>query len=362
MTIYDYMAPFEDVPENGPKILEKPLLHLATPAASPIKANEFGYDWNQGNDPHWQRNVKPDSPQSLPSLDHSPPNCEHSAKPPKCGTCGLTNKRWCICGHICRDIPEDNFCPDIEAPYSSGEDCATPSPTRKPLLRRRSSLAKPPMLARDESTYGKAEEKQSNTVSAVLNHNQPADDNQSTTSENKVYHVSHDVGGDADWHKHCCVEKAIEQILFGNARVSAHTMPEQTQKLRATSITEGTLTRHDEDELHTEVVAAAQTYTEPSKPRVPTTEEGNLEFETVMAASEEQTRDYVICSDREDEQEDAAAHYYPQDAICESTSSTQVRGWPSDDECSSCCEDLPADTTDLVTAEPSQVRMDTSKA
>lgn len=226
MTIYDYMTPFNDDLDEGQNIPQRPALQLATPATSPVKANRLDDDCNQENDRHWQRNYKPDSPQSLLCLDHSSPKSEYFAKSPKCSTCGLVTKRSCICGHMSSDILEDNCCPDIDAPDLSGEHNPNLSPTRKSTLRRHSSLSKPPIFARDQSTY---EEEKANSNANTKN----------KSWELPAHHVPLDVEGDIDRDKQLRVEKAMEQILFGNAKVSEHTRLEQRQRLRAMSINEG---------------------------------------------------------------------------------------------------------------------------
>ncbi|ERF71429.1 hypothetical protein EPUS_06811 [Endocarpon pusillum Z07020] len=242
MTVYDAMIPFENLPEHEYKVSERPSLHLATPETTPNKAQDNDFNWNQ-----WKANINPASPESLPSLDHPlSPTSEDFSQLPKCRKCGLTTNQHkfvqaYICGHLCRDIAQDHFCPDIDALHLNSKDCPIHSPKKTRLTRRRSSLSKPPMLARDESTYEDLDKEQlSLKVSeppvdvneVVRGDTTPIKNDQSKASGIPMYHVSYDAGGEADWRKHCRVEKAMQRMLFGDARVSAHIMLEHTQRIR----------------------------------------------------------------------------------------------------------------------------------
>ena len=62
MTGYDSMTPFEIFPEHEKKVPERTLLHIPTPEATPNKAHDLGFDWNQGTGPGWHH-------QPWPSVD-----------------------------------------------------------------------------------------------------------------------------------------------------------------------------------------------------------------------------------------------------------------------------------------------------
>lgn len=220
MPIYDSMTPFEAALEDQQRTPERPILQLATPEATPTKVHYQGFDWNQweGPEPGWHTQIEPASPQSLPYPDYHPtsPTSEALSPLPNRQKCGLTTKQHrevqaFICGHICRDIPLDSFCPDIDAPRLSDKDCPIHHPKTPRLSRRRSSLSKPPMLARDESSYNEMNaEKQSNNVATSTNPDHAAGEKpvrkaplngvQSTPYETPLSHVSHSpTSGDADF-------------------------------------------------------------------------------------------------------------------------------------------------------------------
>jgi hypothetical protein len=382
MTLYDSMTPFEVATKNEQMLPERPVLHLRTPEATPTKADDTGFDLHQWNDPSWHNHPQPDSPQSLPSLDQTSPTAEDLSHSPRCGKCGLTTRQQkvaaiIICGHVCRDIAQDHFCPDIDALQLSSKDCPIHNPSRKSRPRRRSSLSQPPMLTRDDSTFKDMDEETDVVESPVDEHtveiNELPEDKQSVKidqskpPEQPLYHVSHNAEGDADWRKHCRVEKAMQQMLFGNARVSAHTMLEHTQKLRAMSINQDAMGGVEHDKLCSAMAAAksqAEKHTEECRGGMETDAwHTELEiFKAAQAEAAEHNHDCAICSDYEEGvegEEEGREEFH--DAI---TSATKGHGCASDDECSSCAED-PASALDLgadVPEESPQRWMDRSRA
>jgi hypothetical protein len=400
MTVYDSMTPLEKGEEDDHKVSERPRLQIVTPEASPTKVHDPGFDWS-----HWdaQANIKPASPQSLSSLDHPSPTSDDSSHQPKCRKCGLTTsqheqvKRF-ICGHICRDIPQDKLCPDIDALHLSSKDCSIHSPRKTGLTRRRSSLSKPPMIARDESTYEdwltdspvEADESSENTKQ--IQHDEKR------APDKAMYYTSRDAEGGADWQKHCRVEKAMQQMFFGNARVSPHVMLEHTQKVRgnetfrkpqisrdnddAEDDAEDDAQDDDDHKVHSataESMTMKEKQTEQGKECGATAEGSCASLENFDAAQAERTRhnlDGAIASDREEEkevekekevvvveeEEETEADF--QGTMLTARPATKAHGCASDDECSSCAaatESSDASKED-VAAESRPVWMDRSRA
>ena len=384
MTVYDSMIPFENLPEHEHKVSERPSLHLATPETTPNKAQDDDFDWNQ-----WKANIKPASPQSLPSLDHPlSPTSEDLSQLPKCRKCGLTTNQHkfvqaYICGHLCRDIAQDHFCPDIDALHLSSKDCPIHSPRKTRLTRRRSSLSKPPMLAGDESTYEDLDTEQLSfkvsespvDVNKVREDTTPIKNDQNKASDMPPYHVSCDTCGEADWRKHCRVEKAMQQMLFGDARVSAHIMLEHTQRLRGN---ESISTAQDHHGDHDAGLYPATTTTTAAD-KIDAEQDTNESGEQSAAIGEKYTEvinsfkaaqaqaqftihnpDCAICSDGEEEAEDGF-----RDEMSVARSATKVHGCESDDECSSCAGDRESssvDSRDFAVEQPPQMWMDRSRA
>jgi hypothetical protein len=382
MTIYDSMMPFEVATKNEQMIPERPVLHLTTPAATPTKAHDTGFDLHQWNYPSWHNHLQPDSPQSLPSLDHASPTAEDLLNSPSCRKCGLTTKQQkvaaiIICGHVCRDIAQDHFCPDIDALQLSSKDCPIHNPRRTGRPRRRSSLSRPPMLARDESIFEDGDEQTDVVESSAGEHtveiNEMPEDkksietDQGMSPEQPIYHVSHNAEGDADWRKHCRVEKAMQQMLFGNARVSEHIMLEHTQKLRAMSMTQDATGGIEHNGLCSAMAAAnsqAEKYTEEECRGSMETDGRHTELEIFKAAqaeAAEHNHDCAICSDYEEDVGEGEGQEEFHDTIM---SATKVHGCASDDECSSCAEGSASalDFGDRVPEEPPQRWMDRSRA
>jgi hypothetical protein len=333
--------------------------------------------------------MKSDSPQSLPSLDHPSPTSEDLSHLPKCRKCGLTTKqhefvRLYICGHLCRDIAQDNFCPDIDALQLTSKDCPIHSPKNMRITRRRSSLSKPPMLARDESTYGDVSgEQRSKEVSTSPDQKHPVEENElpigttpikndeGTTYKMPVYTVSENANGDTDWRKHCRVEKAMKQMLFGDAKVSPHTVLEHTQRLRTSDWSlaqarEDANTPPDtpgeddggHDALHAAMAAANLETETQSAQTAQLGEDTELKkFKLAQAEAAQQDNDCAICSD--DEAEDPGDDL--QDGMPAATATSKIRGCVSDDECSSCAEDH-LHSGDTVPEEAPQMWMDRSRA
>jgi hypothetical protein len=403
MTVYDSMTPFENVEEDGHKVSERPRLQIATPEAGPTKVHDPGFDWSRW-DAH--ANIKPASPSSLPSLDHPSPTSEDLSHRPKCRKCGLTTtqheqvKRF-ICGHLCRDIPQDNLCPDIDALYPSSRDCPIHSPGttgQKVLTRRRSSLSKPPMLARDESTYADWGMK---PTSAKLTDSPVEEDElfenmkqiqheEYIAPDKATYQTSRDAEGDADWLKHCRVEKAMQQMFFGNARVSPHVMLEHTQKVRGNesfrklqSSRDDYGSNDDDDDDHevhnaiSEDMTMKEKQTEQGKECGGTAEGSSASLENFDAAQAERTThnlDCAIASDEEEQKEEegeeaeeeaeAEAEADFQGAMLTARPATYPHGCASDDECSSCA--VATESSDAskepVAAESQQMWMDRSRA
>ncbi len=374
------MIPFEYIPEREEKVSERPTLHLATPETTPNKVQDYDFDWNQ-----WSANIKPASPQSLPSLDHPlSPTSEDLSHLPKCRKCGLTTNQHkfvqaYICGHLCRDIAQDHFCPDIDALHLSSKQCPIHSPKKEGGTRRRSSLSKPPMLARDESTYEDVDEERLSPkvaespvdVDEVSEDAKATKDDLSKPSNKPMYHVSRNASGEADWHKHCRVEKAMQQMLFGDARVSAHTMLEHTQRLRGN---ERISTARDNRGEHNDGLYSA---TEPSVDKVGAEQDTNEReersttirekstdpsntFKAAQAQSTIHNLDCAICSDDEDEAKEDF-----QDAMSVVRSAIRVHGCESDDECSSCAGDKDSssvDSRDFAAEQPLQTWMGRGRA
>jgi hypothetical protein len=390
MTVYDSMTPFENTGEDEHEVSERPRLQIATPEASPAKDNDPGFDWSRW-DAH--ANIKPASPQSLPSLDHPSPTSEDLSHWPKCRKCGLTTpqheqvKRF-ICGHLCRDIAQDNSCPDIAALHLSSKDCPIHSPWQPGLTRRRSSLSKPPMLARDESTYEDWDMKQTSpelTESPVetdelSEETKRIQDEESKDAGRPTYHASRDAADDADWRKHCRVEKAMQQMFFGNARVSAHIMLKHTQQVRGNENFRQPQSTHDDDygdeddddELRSateETITRAEKHTEEGKECGARAEESGAKSESLKAAQAESTthdQDCAIVSDEEDEEEEEEEEEEGEDegAIFTPRLATKAHGCVSDDECSSCAGDADSsvDSKELAAEESRQMSMDRSRA
>ena len=401
MTVYDSMTPFENTAEDDHKLSERPRPQIATPEASPSKFHDPGFDWSRW-DAH--ANIKPASPQSLPSLDYPSPTSEDLSHQPNCRKCGLTTpqheqvKRF-ICGHFCRDIPQDNVCPDIDALHLSSKDCPIHSPRETGLTRRRSSLSKPPMLARDESTYEDWDTKPTSpelTDSPVkadeLSENTKQIQHEEDTAPGKAtYHTSCDAEGGPDWRKHCRVEKAMQQMFFGNARVSPHIMLEHTQKVRGNeNFRKPQISRDDDDDddggdkydddnhqVHSEMAESMtmkEKQTEQGKECGATTEESCASLDNFDAAQAERTThnlDCAIASDEEEKEgggeeveEEAKADADFQGAILTARPTTKSHGCASDDECSSCAADTESSdaSKELVAAESRQMWMDRSRA
>ncbi len=219
------------------------------------------------------------------------------------------------------------------------------------------------MLARDESTYEDMDEEQLSLnvsespvdvdVDEVPDDTKATKDDLSKPSNKPMYHVSRNALGEADWQKHCRVERAMQQMLFGNARVSAHIMLEHTQRLRGSeSISTAQDNRGDHDDgLYT------ATTTSPAKIDVKqdtneieerdTTTRGkgtdpNNSFKAALAQSTKHNIDCAICSD--DDEDEAEEDF--QDALSVARSATKVHGCESDDECSSCAGDRESSSVD----------------
>ena len=330
--------------------------------------------------------MKPDSPQSLPSLDHPSPTLDDLSHLPRCRKCCLTTKQHelakvYICGHLCRDIAEDNFCPDIDALHLSRKDCPIHSPKEPSLTRRRSSLSKPPMLARDESTYQDVDDQQMPTgisksperkhpleENEVPEEAKPVGDDPSRTCERPEYHVFCNARGDVDWRKHCRVEIAMQQMLFGDARVAPHIMLEQTQRLRGTAnLSKAQNTwEEDDDKLRSAMAATkieAENQIEERKSCGTTTADEIVELGSFKPAQGEPAKhdvDCAICSDGEDDE----AEEEFRNAMSAARSTTKILGCASDDECSSCAEDAYSyvESRDFAPEEPPQRWMDRSRA
>lgn len=146
-----------------------------------------------------------------------------------------------ICGHICRDIPDNQFCPDIDALHLTKKDCTIHGkPKESCHTRRRSSLSQPPILAYDESSHEDMyEEKPSDNVAETYSTVDVDADKALSGSNEAVKEVRRqnaDIpgtgSGDADWRKQYRVEKAMKQMLFGDARIAPHIVREHTHRLK----------------------------------------------------------------------------------------------------------------------------------
>jgi hypothetical protein len=269
-------------------------------------------------------------------MDLPSPISEDLLHQPACQKCGLTTRqhemiRAYICGHLCRDIPNEKICPDINAFDLGVKDCLVPNHGTSRLTRRRSSLSKSPMVARDESTYEDVDEEKKSTDAA----NSPAETHRGEIKESPAnmkpfkhdhtesvekptYHVCCSASGDADWRKHCRVEKAMKQMLFGDAKVSAPTVLEHTQRLgtsernlahheEGASITQDPINDFKNDELCSAMVAAkiaAKKHTKVYAEQCAVAKEEATkrdELKSAEAESAEHLLDCAICSDGEDE-------------------------------------------------------------
>jgi hypothetical protein len=285
-----------------------------------------------------------------------------------------------ICGHLCPDFLHDNLCPDIDAPQLGRNDCPIHNPRGGSVSRRRSSLSQPPMLARDESTYMELdEEKESQETLQSPDQEHPAKEHKSTVqntqsnaSEKPMYHVCLNASGDADWKKHCRVEKAMKQMLFGDARVSASLVLEQTQRLVTSEQNlvhetgqDSIAMADDYDDLRTAMAAAeleaekqtvkrGSQYTAAGNKKM-----GKLNLRATNLQSEDHLGDCAICSEDEEEAEDVF-----QTAVGAAKPETSPRGCTSDDDCSACAEDPDShvDFWDFAPQELSRHCMDTSRA
>ncbi len=234
------------------------------------------------------------------------------------------------------------------------------------------------MLARDESTYEDVNEEKIVAVAPAQVHGvekkdrledtKSIKDSQSKPSKEPVYRVSRNSRGNADWRKHCRVEKAMQQMLFGDARVSAHIMLEHTQKVGASernlvrgdegaSLAQDSSSDDDDDDGLRSAMGATKLEAEKH-----TNECAGLESpKAAQAALAEHNLDCAICSDEEEEDE---AEDEFQDAMSATMSATKVHGCALDDGCSSCAEDLVSnvESGDFVLGETPHRRMDRSRA
>ena len=413
------MAPFEQAPDNQTKVSEKPLLQIATTPTTPVKSPDPRFDWSHWDGPGWHNqswprsdikicrgrlfrrhpplalsphssirsassglwlrypmpyaDIKPDSPQSLPSLDHPSPTSEELSRLPKCSKCGLTTKQHemvkaYICGHLCPDFLHDKICPDIDAAHLSRKDCPIHNPKGRTLNRRRSSLSKSPMLALDESTYEDVDEGK-NTKGIVQSPGQDGPDQgnetmvqnaQSKISEKLADRICDDGNGNTDWQKHCRVEKAMRQILFGDARVAEHVALEHTHRL---SINErnplretrdiGIATADDHDDIRSAMAAGtteAERHIDKLRYHITAAESKKNQkphFKATKADSAGHLDDCAICSDEGSEDEFHEAMYAAKPG-------TRARGCASDEECGSCAGDPDSHVSsrDLAQEEP----------
>lgn len=241
------------------------------------------------------------------------------------------------------------------------------------------------MLARDESTYEDPDKEQLSLkvseppvdVNEVREDTVPINNDQSKASGIPMYHVPSDACGEADWRKHYRVEKAMQQVLFGDARVSAHIMLEHTQRLRGNKTISTVPDHHGDHDAGlypaTTTTTAdkidAEQETNESGEHSATIEEKNTElinsFKAAQAQAQAQSTipnlDCAICSDDEEEEaEDGIG-----DAMSVARSARKLHGCESDDECSSCAgerESSSVDSRDFAVEQSPQMWMDRSRA
>lgn len=260
-----------------------------------------------------------------------------------------------ICGHLCRDIAHEKLCPDIGAPDVGRKDCPIHNPRTNSFPRRRSSLSKPPMLARDESTFEDVMEEETienaksadqsdagNKVDLPQRKKKAAEEWQTPFLDRPVYHVSRDARGDADWRKHVRVEKAMKQILFGDARVSADVVLEHTQKvgmsernlLRGRQASGNAEANIGEDLDYVDLRdAMAAAKAEAEKHTVKWAEQATAEPKAGPAAETEPSKHLPDCAVYSDEEIDAEDEFH--DTLA-SRSISKTHRCMSEDECSSC--------------------------
>ena len=285
-----------------------------------------------------------------------------------------------ICGHLCPDFGHESLCPDIDAPQLGSKDCPIHSPRGESVTRRRSSLSQPPMLATDESTYEDLNENkepkgtvQSPNQEHPVKEDEPAvHDSHSHAFEKPAYHVYRNTNVDSDWQKHCRVEKAMKQMLFGDARVSAPLVLQRTQRLVMSEQSLGRKTGEDSigtaddhENLHAAMAAGKL---EAEKQIVEREEQhnaagnkkiGRLNLKPTNLQSADHLGDCAICSEDEEEAEDML-----QEAVGAAKPDTRIQGCASDDDCSTCAGNLDShvDFWDFAPEEPSQHFIDRSRA
>jgi hypothetical protein len=297
-----------------------------------------------------------------------------------------------IFGHICRDIANENLCPDIDALRLSRKNCPIHNPIRPSPIRRRSSLSKPPMVQRDESTYEDIHEEgkpkdiwkstpQTNSAGQQERHEaKPTESDPSKGPEKQYYHIFRNSNGEADWRKHVRVEKAMKQMLFGDARVSAQVVLEQTQRIGTSErnlvpdreIMGIAMSTDDEaDELRSALAAAhikPQTHAHTDDLGKPSrdVEEQNIKLGRIKVAEAESAahdhHDCALYSEGESEDENPGDGLHDTRSRINSTAKSHRCNSGSD--CSSCADEpiSQVDSRDFAPEEPPQRWMDRSRA